>query len=252
MYHAYRDGYSLLPRLNKIREQDLFLPEPEHVHYLEKKKRAAESQSVFVSTPAFTQELERVVCDTVGRLHPTPGLDVSKFQTLAMQIHQDLIVHKLGDPDDFMAAGSICFPSGWWPEQKIGEPLADIHRPIPGMRLNNSRKLVEMMVYHGPFERYVWSVIFNFDINGHPSRGKVRFDPNRPVVNVKLERQSMFGFPDHDAALFVLHVRIIPEKDLDRAALANALSKMTQEQLYYKNLEGCVNDVLNHLLRAPL
>lgn len=254
VYHAYREGYSVLPRLKKL-EGPIFVVDDAYDRYVAEKAEAVARQTCFVEG-GMTDELYDVLCDFIGRQSAVAreGLDASpvtspkaRFVRLMMRIQEDVAVHRLDETTDWLACAHVCFPSSWRPEEKVGRPLAEIHVPVPGMRLQNSRKLAEAMVYAGPFERYVWGVIFEDRINGHPRFAKAKFDPAAPRVFVKIERQVTYGFPKFGAAAFVLRQHLIAEPAIDRPALVAALREMTPEQRAYKGLDGCFDELIAHL-----
>ena len=247
MYHAYEQGYSVLPRLRKLGSGPVFELTAHDLHrYLAAKQEAVRCQTCLLEHE-MTPELYDVVCDFVVGRYPGPLRKPHTFANVAMQIQEDLIVHRLDEDRDWMAAGHISFPSHWLPESKIGRSLAEIHAPIPGMNLSKQRELVEAMVYSGPFERFVWTVVFEDRIGGHPRLPRKRFDPAHPVVYAKVERQVTVGFPDQRAGLFVLRQFLIPEHELNQPALLAALCGMSPAELAYKGLNECIDDLLAYL-----
>lgn len=253
MHHAYRDGYSVLPRLRKL-DGPIFIRDAEYDRFIAEKARAASLQACFVEH-AMTDALYELLRDFLATNYPgafegrvtSGGAPRERFDRLAMRIQEDVAVHRLDDETDWLACAHVCLPSGWLPEEKVGRPLAAIHDPVPGMNLDNSRKLVEAMVFAGPFERYVWNVVFEDRINGHPRIPKARFDPAAPKLWVKVERQVTVGFPEHRAAAFVLRQHLIPDPEIDRPALVAALCEMTPAQRAYKGIDGCIDELLDYL-----
>ena len=142
-----------------------------------------------------------------------------------------------------MAATHICCPSSWSPEEKIGETFDQIHEVIPGMSLKNSRKLIEAMT-SGVYERSVWGLIYEDELNYHPSIKRKVFDKLNPQFWVKVERQIMVGLPKHRSLLFILKQTLIPEKDTELELLHKALVGMTLEQKKYKSIS---EDVIEYL-----
>lgn len=247
MYHAYQHGYSVLPRLRKLGSGRVFqITANERERDLRAKEAAIRHQTCFVEHQ-MTAEIYKAVCKFVVERYPSRLEEPHTFENLAMQIQEDLIVHRLLADVDWMAAGHVCFPSGWRPEDKIGRPLATIHEPIPGMNFDNQRELVEAMVYSGPFERFVWSVVFEDRLNFHPSVRKLPFNPARPVIYMKVERQLTVGFPEHRAALFVLRQFLIPEAEIDKPALILALRGMTDAQRVYKSIAAHFGELIAYL-----
>lgn len=257
-HHAYKDGYSVLPQLKKI-DGPAFKLCGDWKRFEEEKWQAVRHQTVFAQHH-FPDELWPVLCDFIWEKYPDElctrweleqtGKDKAAFLDLVMKVQEDIAVHMIDGNKDWLAMAHVCFPSGWLPEEKIGRPLEEIHRPIPGMNLANSRKLVEAMVKSGPFERHVWSVIFEDRINGHPRMPKLSFDPKNPRVFVKVERQVTWGLPKYNAAVFILRQHIIPEHEIDKLSLAKAIFGMTEEQKAYKGLDKCYEPLMAYLTKS--
>lgn len=235
MYHPYKSGYSLLPQLKKVSPDSIFLVSTDKPRYLDQKKLSVQTQKCFLE-----HEMEELIYDAACRFitdHYPDKLDEPyNFCNLAMQIQEDLAIHRISDDKDWLAATHICCPSSWSPEEKIGKSFNQIHEPIPGMNLANSRKLVEASIFNGPYERFVWGLIYENELNYHPSIYRKSFDPENPFFLVKVERQIMAGLPEHKAMLFVLRQFMLAEHEVDKPALHKAISGMTQQQRAYKNI----------------
>ncbi len=247
MFHPYREGYSVLPRLSQISREKLFrYNEGLHQRSLREKRLAAISQTVHLEHN-LRDSLRSAVGTFLLNEYPVALEPVTSLECVAEQMQEDVVIHALDGERDWMAYGHVCFPSGWRPEENIGRPLREIHIPVPGIDLANSRKLVETMVHHGPFERFVWSVVFDDQLNFHPDQPHSSFNPTDPVVFVKIERQVTIGFPEHHGALFLLSQSLIDTKDIDRPALVKSIQQMNTAELRYKGLNQCKPDLLKWL-----
>lgn len=247
-FHPYRNGYSVLPQLNRIAVHQVFHSNSE----LRNDCRVAKQEAMVTQQVCFSQclgvRVETEIANWIRQHYPIP-LAGEKLEELAPQMSEDVVVHSLDEESDAMTFGHICFPSGWDPSHAIGRSFEQIHQPVPGMNLKNSRKLVETIVHHGPFERFVWSVIFDKEINGHPTRSRKLFSLDYPIVFVKVERQVTVPFPDHSCVLFLLQQSLIKSDEIDKLALARAIQDMSVEELRYKNLGDC-RDELAHWLES--
>ncbi|TWT52229.1 hypothetical protein KOR42_30970 [Thalassoglobus neptunius] len=250
-FHPYRDGYSLLPKLRKISLDEVFLAsEGSGDRYRREKQLAMEHQTYCVEEQ-LSPKLRDAVTSFLIEHHPRLKGRIGPLEQLVTEIEEDIVIHSLDAERDWMSFGHVCFPSGWRPEEKIGRPLAEIHEPIPGMDLSGSRRLVETMVHHGPFERFVWSVVFEDELNFHPDRKRCDFDSSSPVIFVKVERQVTVGFPDFGGALFGLHQSLIPFDQIERGPLVAALRSMSPEHLEYKGLSQSAPRVIEWLASLP-
>ena len=246
-HHPYREGYSVLPRLRKIPVADLF----EHDSaadqaYLTEKRLAAQSQLVCFEHD-FSCPLRRVVTRFLVDKYPKQISAEESLEGVCAQIQPDVVVHALDAGRDWLAFAHVCFPSGWRPEEKIGKPLSEIHQPVPGMDLSHSQQLVDTMVNHGPFERFVWSVVFEEQLNFHPDRPRAEFCAERPQLFVKIERQVTVGFPEQGGALFLLRQSLIPVRAIDLPALRNALVQMNSNERKYKGLGSSADEIISWL-----
>ncbi len=236
----YQKGYSVLPNLTKLGDEPIFQRDTQYDRYIEEKHKAVQHQPCFLEHEMSADIYEPIVEFIVSR---TDWVSASTFESVAMQLQEDVAILRIRDSRDWLAACHICFPSDWRPEEKIGRPLREIHAPIPGMNLETSHKLATTMVHHGPFVRWVWSPVYEpTRINYHPRTSKSHFDPANPCLHLKLERQVTHGFPDLGAALFIMRQQILPPEQIDFPALYKALSEMTPEEKIYK---GVTNELLD-------
>lgn len=226
--HPYQQGYNTKPALNKLEKS----PFVKNKYLTKARQNAAKNQTVFFEHN-INEEIYSPICKYIAK---ETEQDLKPFAELAYHLAEDVIVHRIQNNKDWMAAGHICFPSGWWPEEKIGKPLEEIHKPVPGMRLEQSYKLAETMVYHGPFYRYVWSIVFEDRINFHPSLSKKKFNPLVGNIYVKVETQHTIGFPEVQAALFILRQDLIYPGEIDYPSLYYACKNMTEKEKEYKDV----------------
>jgi hypothetical protein len=237
--HVYKNGYSVLPNLKKLDNEPIFLNN-KTFNYLEEKKKAIQNQKCFFEHD-INEEIYQVVCDFINS---QTNLKLNKFEEIAMNIQEDIAIHRIKQNKDWLAACHICFPSGWLPEEKIGKDFKDIHSVIPGMNLSNSSSLARSMVFNGPFVRFVWSVVYERKINSHPSIKLNRFDINNPKIWIKIERQITYGFKQIESALFVIRQEIIEPEDIDYKSLYKSCRDMSDNQKKYK---GITTDLLDWL-----
>jgi hypothetical protein len=236
MYHVYKNGYSTLPNLKKISKDQVFEKNKIESSFLQKeKKEAIKNQNYFLeynNPPEFYEICGAFILKNYGEnLYSKDYLDIAK------EIDEDLIIHRIDKDRDYTSSLHICFPSHWWPEDKIGKSFTEIHMSVP-MNLNNSKKLVEAIIYGGIFERFVWSVVYENKYNFHPKLNNKKFEENKPEVLVKVERQVTVGFPEKSFCLFILRQYLIQEKDIDKKSLVDSIKNMTPDQRKYKSLEN--------------
>ncbi|MEK7949303.1 heme-dependent oxidative N-demethylase family protein [Luteolibacter soli] len=195
---------------------------------------------------------ERIVFDEGYRLisatQATPPYR-DLFDALASQLQEDLAIWRRdpdGDPQGWLAAIHLCFPNHWAAEEKIGKPFNAVHQPVAGFGklAKAAPSLVGMMVEKGPFVRFAWGIGTDRDLNHHPGnefQGRA-FSTTVPVLELRIERQTLTSFPEAGASLFTIRTYFLDvAKEIsgeEREALVSAIDSMTAESLAYKGLDG--------------
>jgi hypothetical protein len=172
----------------------------------------------------------------------------SGLDALACQLQEDLAVLSTDESTErhWISALHICFPNGWDPREKIGRTFAEVHAPVAGMDEMNRRgdEFATMMTRAvQPLVRWAWGVTFDNQLDHHPARPRTSFDPGNPGGFLRVERQTVAGFPARGAALFTIRtylydmssIRSRPEL---REPLLAALRYMPANSLRYKGLSG--------------
>lgn len=229
----YKREYSLLPNLKKLDKEPVFIIS-NTFDYLDQKKEAVKQTKCFYEHE-IDQKTYEVICRFINK---QANINIDSFEKMAMELQEDIAIHKVTNDKDWLAACHICFPSGWRPEEKIGKSFDEIHEPIPGMNLKNSKAIVKSMVNHGPFVRFVWGLCYERKLSTHPSIPYPKFDINNPKVLIKIERQVTYGFPEAECALFVIRQEIIEEKEIDYKSLYKTCCGMSTAQREYKNISN--------------
>jgi hypothetical protein len=178
---------------------------------------------------------------------------------LACQVQEDLaIVRMSADGQHWLSYLHVCLPNGWAPAEKIGGTFAAVHEPVAGMAEMNRRgeEFVNVMVRatHG-LVRFAWGVTFTDRLNLHPDEPRTPFDPNDPRAFLRVERQTIWGFPHVGAALFTIRPYLYDLADLrrdpaTRDPLVNALRTMPPASQAYKGIAPHVEDLLRWLTSA--
>jgi hypothetical protein len=200
--------------------------------------------------------VERTPPSLVGGDAVYAGIDfsgVSAFTFLALQTQEDWAATAV-EPEsraEWLRALSISFPNHWRPGEKIGRSFAEVHVPVAGIAplVKAAPALIDTMIRKGPWERFAWGVATDTVLNHHPDNPD---DPARTLSDyspdaagagtyLRIERQTLVGFPEHHGALFTIRTYFTPVSDVAkdparRAALASAVRGMTPESLDYKGL----------------
>lgn len=186
------------------------------------------------------------------------------LEALALQTQEDWAVVSR-DPAtgaDTTPAIHVSFPSHWRPADKIGRPFVEVHKPIPGIDplLKAAPSLIETMIAKGPWERFTWTLPRYPDLDEHLDVVAARPKSPPPTAAeagtaawLRVERQTIQGFPEEGGALFTIRLHItrldeVVEHDPQAAAaLASAVRSKTEAQLAYKALDDWREALLGYL-----
>ena len=179
------------------------------------------------------------------------------LDALALQIQEDLALLQVdANGRDRVVALHLSFPNFWSAAEKIGKDFIHIHKPVPGMDYANrsAPQLLNAMIHKGPFVRFAWGLTTDDRLNHHPENEPAvmagrTFDPARPELWLRVERQVMVGFPEQQAALFTIRTYLYEVADIARVperrdALLSALRSMSAETRKYKGLARSMPEIL--------
>lgn len=169
---------------------------------------------------------------------------------LTLCIQEDLAVLQVDEQGgNRLTYLNICMPSGWPPEEKIGKPFDQVHAPVPHIEPINAKQaaIARLMVNatRGAV-RFAWTITTDAALNHHPLRDRSAEHPTplpdhrdgEPLLRV--ERQVIWGLPEHQSALFTIRTYLYPFQTLEpneRSKLAQAVAGMSTSSLVYKNMD---------------
>ena len=206
--------------------------------------------------PATAERVARFIrCTGVSPVAPekATGGDAcaTNLDALAVKVQEDLAVIQRDGDRHWLAAIHLCFPNHWAAEDKIGKTFAEIHEPVAGIEPINRQadKLVDAMINATTgYVRFAWGIATDDRLNHHPSNPRGRhFDPADPCAFLRIERQTIWGFPEVEASLFTIRTYFedlaILEAD-KRAKVISAIESMTPASRQYKRLAESRDDLL--------
>lgn len=189
---------------------------------------------------------------------------VSTLDALASQVQEDLaVVCRGSDGANWLSAIHLCYPNHWAAEDKICKDFALVHAPVAGMEKINQRAsaIVNTMIAREPMVRFAWGLSTDTRLNHHPQpplgisleqwQGR-EFNIDNPQLYLRIERQTIWGLPEYQAALFTIRTyfrdcRAIKQDAVLRPKLVAALDSMTADSLVYKGLAESKNSILRWL-----
>jgi hypothetical protein len=196
----------------------------------------------------------RLICQLTGEDVPLDGNAVPTLVGLGQQIQEDFAI-LCTSPEretEWLSFAHVCLPNGWAPGEKIGQSFSQIHDPVAGMAEMNrrGREFADLMTHATEgLVRFAWGITFDNDPDHHPTRLHIPFDSGKPQAFLRVERQTIWGFPDVNAALFTIRTYLY---DLDtlrrdpatRDPLLAALRTMPASSVRYKGLAPHWDDLI--------
>lgn len=174
---------------------------------------------------------------------------LSLFDALCSQVQEDFAVCQIQEETDWLSAIHLCAPNHWGAEEKIGKPFDAVHAPVPGMErtMMHYFKMLQSVIYKGPFTRYAWGISTDKRLNHHPDappgidkeHWQGRKIDEAAKLFIRTERQNLIGFPHVNAFLFTIRTYFYEVGSLEsyeKKALWSAVRSMSPESLAYKGL----------------
>lgn len=268
-YAPWRGGYRVSPSLselghdfgNGVFDQVLFQFDSTAARAIAAKAAWSEQQlALFRGTDRLSAEAELAITEflatKIAEDARTQGREVSElsgksWREMAELVAEDLALVSTDGAEDWVSAIDVRAPSHWRPMEKLGRSFFAVHKPVPEFERVNAAasKLVHAMVHGRPMVRFVWLLETDNDLCQHPDLvdGKCRkFRPGGPLF-VRTERQSTWGLPGANAALFAIRVHTFAFDTLapeDQAAILKAVQGMSAAALEYHGYSGATMEAL--------
>jgi hypothetical protein len=185
--------------------------------------------------------------DYLHHLNAYCGFDLNTtLPEICVRLEEDIAILK----DGHLHTIGFCFPSGFYPAQKLGLSFFDLHLPVgDGETLRRSSEKVALLIskQDAMFRRYVWTLTSLASLSQLPSYNK----PVPQSINelyFRTETQTTVGIGG-DICLFFVKVEMHPLQqvwdDLDkRKIVIESVNSMSEEVLTYKNLH-LIKEIVN-------
>ena len=202
-----------------------------------------------------TKELElhgTQVCGTISNsylyhLNAYCGFDKNTtLPEICVRLEEDVAILK----DGHLHAIGFCFPSGFYPAQKIGLTFFEMHLPVgDGETLRRSSEKVSALIskQDAMFRRYVWTLTSLPTLSQLPGYTK----PTPQSINdlyFRTETQTTVGIGG-DICLYFVKVEMHPLQQVwddpeKRTLIVDSINSMSEAVLDYKYL-GIIKEVIN-------
>lgn len=185
------------------------------------------------------------------------GIPVPASSPVELSVEEDFAV--LDGDSGTLPWLSVCVPSHWAPEDKLGLDFLAVHAPVSDGDVLRaaSRHLVQLATSGEHWERHVWTVSPSSRHDQHPVRHAREpwpdaSDPQQFAQHcyLRAERQTFFPVGQGTRqAVFTIRVMLAPlvnviDTPASAARLHDSLASMTDAVLQYKGLAGAREPLL--------
>lgn len=238
MIFPVKAPYTVGPDISKY-EGVAFNAHPDPVYLSEKKKELEIHQNQICGS---------INGDYLHRLNAFCGFDLNTtLSQICLQLEEDVAILK----DGFLHSIGFCFPSGFYPVQKLGLSFFDMHLPVgDGETLRRSSEKVSALIskQNAMFRRYVWTLTSLPSLSQLPSYQK-RVPQSINDLYFRTETQTTVGI-DGEICLFFVKVDMHPlqkvwDDEVKRQMIVESINSMSDAVLNYKNLHR-IKEIINN------
>jgi Haem-dependent oxidative N-demethylase, alpha subunit-like len=221
-YLPFLDGPpGIAPGLKPIAPEAWLLPDTEAAAWLAPKRDLMRTRrsEVFAAQEAEAEMAEAATA-VLAVAGPAAGDWPTPLEAAASTVSDDLCL-MVRDTEGLwrLKAASLCAPTFWRLEDKIGQPLAGLHAPVPGgdpgLAARISR-IFDGLQQGRVLERFNWTVQAGserFTPGSGPLKGLATTTPDAAaldVLHLRVERQTIQKLPETGALLFTIRIVIDP------------------------------------------
>ena len=177
---------------------------------------------------------------------------------LSLQVADDLCLMETDGAQRLIAA-SVCSPSYWNVQQKIGLSMAAIHKPVHTLQTkigDQIQRFIQQAPLMTPFERSNWFVHGDRERLHLSAEGNIAGTPEQWFL--RSERETLCRFSD-GFLLFTINVRFAPLRDISQhpkalADLKTSLARFDLDEIDYFGGADKFHRLLNYLStrQAPI
>lgn len=192
----------------------------------------------------------------VPAANPTPPR-LQQVANLGARLEPDLVWLQRDADTARVVAATVCFPSSWSPETKLGLELNDVHAVVPGLNAAVGPGIATFLERLRPgmaWRRANWGLSASAERNQHPARGLPRLTADTPPESVwfRVEHQALLALPRSRGVLFGIRLAQTPLPELRSdptlaGPLARALRSMPEAMVEYKGLAAIRPGLLRYL-----
>jgi hypothetical protein len=154
-----------------------------------------------------------------------PASNIQPLWNASLWVADDLLIMQKLNDEYCLTAASLCSPSHWHLAEKIGQPMARIHDPVPTLHQKLTPKIdrfFDHLTVENPIQRFNWSLQADDGLAMFPADTQI-YPANTPLY-YRCERQTLTRLPQTDAIAFTIRVYVYPMMAL--AQVPHALTQL--------------------------
>lgn len=197
----------------------------------------------------YQRQGDRLLNSVTGQVWRLTDFEANPLDLAGRLVQEDLCLMLPGDCGYILAAASLCFPSRWKLQEKLGQPMAQIHQHVPGYSDKLERPVDHFFArlkYNYPGYRLNWGIVDSPDLFLDQHKGQEDFNPTITPNNagehlwLRVERQTLRRLYS-GGILFTIRTYVHPlhilVDDLEVIrSLAAAIRQVPTPMQIYKNL----------------
>ena len=167
---------------------------------------------------------------SISHGQPVSGSRSEALWRASLWVAEDLVLMQADECGHYrLTAASLCSPSHWQLEDKLGKTLPEIHAPVPGFARELDARVARFFGHlkvERPVQRYNWGLqrgSGRCQRQDSPEEGR--------ELHYRVERQTLRRLPQTRAVVFTIRVMLAPLAAL--AARPGALAAL------FEAIEAC-------------
>jgi hypothetical protein len=230
-------------------ECDLYWAESDGCHVAQ-----TEAANQIISSATFLSPSGNLLLD-----EPVVPFGKSPLLSISRHVQEDLILLSDDEQACFpIVAGSLCFPSGWSIADKLGLPLSEVHRPVPGLNASmghSINKLLARLKPGRPVWRNNWGIRPSGQLDQSPRYSELLATAAESITAqdalqrcyFRVERQTLSRLAKSHHILFTIHTSQCELQQLtarQQQLLASTLKSMPDAVAEYKGIAPMTKAIL--------
>ncbi len=214
----------------------------------------------------YERQGSRIRVAPLDETYDLDDLALAPLDVAGRLVQEDLCLMEQHDGAWLLTAGSVCFPTRWRLNDKLGHSVDDIHGPVPGYQAALSHSVNRLFDRLRP-DRIVCRLNWSLTTDGalslwHKKHGGTHVDADVTAANagdrvwLRVERQTLLRLPQSGAVLFTIRIhrdrlRTLAGQPGAVASLLGALDSMPADLQEYKAIPVLGTAVRGYLTALP-